>query len=325
MAGARVRRTLLTLALVTVLPASAACDRDGPDAPTKGLLQVAATVAPVVDMVRAVAGERAVVVPLVPPGRDSHTYEARPSDVRALGSADLLIANGLRLEEPLLALAAANLPEGSPIVRLADQTITAEDYVYDRSYPEEGGKPNPHLWLDVGHAVDYVEHIAEALTAVDPEGRGAYAANASAYRTLLQRLDAAVAAAVATIPAEHRRLVTYHDSWAYFGPRYGLEVVAAVQPSDFSEPTAADIAAIIEQVRAAGVPAVFGSEVFPSDVLEAVAADTGARYVGDLADDVLPGEPGDAVHSYVGMMVENVRAIVSNLGGDPQALESVLA
>jgi ABC-type Zn uptake system ZnuABC Zn-binding protein ZnuA len=116
-------------------------------------------------------------------------------------------------------------------------------------------------------------------------------------------------------------MVVYHDAWGYFARDHGLEVVAAVQPSDLSEPSAADVRAIIDQIRAEDVPAIFGSEEFPSRVIEAIAAETDAVYVGTLADDVLPGEPGTPEHSYEGLMAANARTIVEALGGDAGALE----
>jgi ABC-type Zn uptake system ZnuABC Zn-binding protein ZnuA len=137
-------------------------------------------------------------------------------------------------------------------------------------------------------------------------------------------MDAAFRTALATIPEANRKLVVYHDSWSYFGRRYGLPVVGAIQPTDFSEPSAAELRATIDEVRAQGVPAFFGSEVFPSDVLQAIEAESGARYVADLSDDKLPGEPGSPEHSYVGMMVANTRTIVAALGGDPSALDAIL-
>jgi ABC-type Zn uptake system ZnuABC Zn-binding protein ZnuA len=139
----------------------------------------------------------------------------------------------------------------------------------------------------------------------------------------LQDLDRAFKTALATIPEANRKLVVYHDSWSYFGRRYGIPVVGAIQPTDFSEPSAVELRSTIEEVRAAGVPAFFGSEVFPSDVLEVIESESGARYVADLSDDRFPGEPGTPEHSYVGMMLANVRSMVTALGGDPAALDSV--
>jgi ABC-type Zn uptake system ZnuABC Zn-binding protein ZnuA len=284
---------------------------------------VASTVAPITDLVRQVLGGRGELHSLVPDGVDSHTYEPRPSDARVLGEADLLVANGLFLEEPTLRLAEANLPAGSATVTLADETVSRDEWAFDFSFPEEQGIPNPHLWLDVRHAMAYVELIRDGLAEVDPAGSDVYSDNAASYLAQLEQLDAAIEQAIATIPTANRKLVTYHDSWPYFGRRYDIEVVAAVQPSDFSEPSASEVRSIIDQVRDALVPAVFGSEVFPTEVVRIIAEEAGATYVEELSDDELPGAPGDPEHSYVGMMVANVRTMVSNLGGDLAALDAV--
>jgi ABC-type Zn uptake system ZnuABC Zn-binding protein ZnuA len=285
--------------------------------------RVVSTVAPITDLVRQVMGDRGELSGLVPDGVDSHTYEPAPEDARVLSDADLFIANGLFLEEPSLDMAEANMGEGSEIVTLADQTIDRDDWAFDFSFPEDEGVPNPHLWLNVGYATDYVEQIRDALADIDPDGADGYRSNAEAYLEELSELDDAIGEAIATIPSESRKLVTYHDSWPYFGERYGIDVVGAVQPSDFSEPSAGEVREIIEQVTAEDVPAVFGSEVFPSDVVGTIAEEAGAEYVEELSDDELPGEPGDADHSYVAMMEQNVRTMVDNLGGDPNPLDGV--
>jgi ABC-type Zn uptake system ZnuABC Zn-binding protein ZnuA len=114
--------------------------------------------------------------------------------------------------------------------------------------------------------------------------------------------------------------VVYHDAWSYFARDYGLEMVTAVQPADFSEPSAAEVRAIIDLIRAEQIPAIFGSEAFPTAVLDAIADETGAAYVGDLSDDELPGSPGDPEHSYLELMRANARLIVTSLGGDTTAL-----
>ena len=102
-----------------------------------------------------------------------------------------------------------------------------------------------------------------------------------------------------------------------------MTVIGAVQPSDFSEPSAGEVAGLIDQIKEQKVPAVFGSEVFPSPVLEQIAGEGGAEFVDELRDDDLPGEPGDALHSYLGLMVQNMRIMVPALGGDAAAMDNV--
>ncbi|MBB4934881.1 ABC-type Zn uptake system ZnuABC Zn-binding protein ZnuA [Lipingzhangella halophila] len=284
---------------------------------------VATTVAPITDITERIAGDDAEVTGIVPPGVDSHTFEPGPSVVRDVAGARLFIANGLHLEESSLEIAEANLPDDGEIVTLADQVVTEDEWVYDFTFPEEAGVPNPHLWTSPPMAAEYARIIAGELERVDPGNAEGYQERYDAYSDLLAELDAAIEEAVRTVPEDNRKLVTYHDSFPYFAPHYGFEVVGAVQPADFSEPSVSEVAELIDQIEREEVPAVFGSEVFPSDVLEQIAEESGARYVDELRDDELPGEPGDPEHSYVGMMLANSRAIVDALGGDPAALDAV--
>jgi ABC-type Zn uptake system ZnuABC Zn-binding protein ZnuA len=318
-------------------------------------LHVVAKVAPIADLVAMVGGERVEVATLVPPGADSHTYEPRPSDVARLSEADAFIGVGLDLNPGAVALAEENLPEES-IVLLGERYLADDALVFDHVHDEDGGHshgedgghthgddgghshadegeahshghegddgpgPNPHVWTGLPLAADLVDGIADALGDLDPDGGPEYRERAGDARGQIEALHDRVAAATATIPEAHRTLIVYHDAWSYFARDYGLEMVTAVQPSDYAEPSAGDVREIIDLVQEHDVPALFGSEVFPSDVLDTIAQETGATYVGDLADDTLPGEPGGPDHSYLGLMRRNAELIVERLGGDTEAL-----
>ncbi len=290
-----------------------------------GTLNVATTVAPISSIVRNVGGNLVDVHGLVPDGTNSHTFEPAPSDAALLSRADLVVVNGLALEEPTIALAEANLREGAAIYRLGEQTITREEWAFDFSFPEEDGDPNPHLWTSVPFALRYAELVTGWLTERDPANAAGYAANLDAFRTRLQALDAGIRVAIGTIPEANRKLLTYHDSWAYFAREYGMTVIGAAQPANFSEPSAREVAALIEQIRAEAVPAVFGSEVFPSPVLEQIAEEAGAAYVDGLRDDAPPGDPFTPDHTYVGMMLTNMALMIPALGGDASVLATVPA
>jgi ABC-type Zn uptake system ZnuABC Zn-binding protein ZnuA len=293
----------------------------GDAAAGEGKLRIVTTVSPVTNIAYNIAGDKAQIVGIVPEGVNSHTFEPAPSDARVLAEADLIFINGLKLEEPTLKLAEANLKEGAEIVLLGDQTISPEEYVYDFSFPKEAGSPNPHLWPNPAFALRYAEIMRDALAARDAANAGYYAANYDAFAARIGALEEAIRATVASIPEENRKLLTYHDSWAYFAPVYGMTVIGAIQPSDFAEPSARDIADMIQQIRAENVPAIFGSEVFPSPVLEQIARETGAQYIDDLRDDDLPGAPGEDQHSYLGLMAANLRIMAEALGGDPSIME----
>ena len=286
-------------------------------------LHVVTTVSPITSITDAIGGERIRLDGVVPEGVNSHTYEPAPSVARTVSSADLIIVNGLQLEVPLLRLAEVNKPDEAVILLLGDEAVTPEQWIFDFSFPETEGKPNPHLWTDPILGLRYAELIEGELARLDPDNASYYAANLEGFRERIEALDAAIIEAVATVPEGQRKLVTYHDSWPYFALRYGFEVLGAVQPSDFSDPSPRELASLIDQVSAAGVPAVFGSEVFPSDVLETIAEATGATFVADLRDDDLPAERGDPEHSYLGMMVANMESMITALGGSAEAFEEL--
>ena len=317
----RRRLALVAPLLLLLVPVVVACgggeDEDASDAS----IHVVTTVAPIRNIIENVGGDRVTVTAIVPEGTNSHTFEPAPSVAREIVRADLIVANGLNLELPTLELAEANRRDGVEILLLGEATVNPDEYVYDFSFPKEGGDPNPHLWTDPILAGEYAGHVRDALVRIDPDGAGYYATNTEAFVARVRELDAAIKAAVATVPEAQRVLLTYHDSFPYFGPRYGFTIIGAIQPSDFSEPSPREVAELITQIRASGTPAIFGSEVFPSEVLDTIATEAGAVQVATLRDDDLPGEPGDPRNTYLAMMVENARTIVESLGGDASALD----
>ena len=294
------------------------------ETPTEdGRLKVVSTVSPLTNIVYNIGGERIALTGIVPEGVNSHTFEPAPSDAVTLSAADLIFVNGLNLELPSLELAEANLKDGAEIVLLGEQTITPAEYVYDFSFPREAGNPNPHLWTNPLYALKYAEIVRDKLVERDPDNADHYRANYEAFAERIAALDEAIQTTTASIPAGNRKLLTYHDSFAYFAPRYGYTVIGAIQPADFSEPSAQEVANLIEQVRAEGVPAIFGSEVFLSPVLEQIGREAGISYVDTLRDDDLPGEPGDSDHSYVGLMIYDLKIMAEALGGDPSLMDGV--
>jgi ABC-type Zn uptake system ZnuABC Zn-binding protein ZnuA len=227
------------------------------------------------------------------------------------------------LEEPTKELALANLKDGAMICELGSQILPESEYIYDFSFPLEGGKPNPHLWTNPPMAKEYAAVARDLLSSLNPTNASIFAANYEAFAAKVDALDAAMTTATATIPQDQRKLLTYHDAYAYFAVHYGYTVIGAIQPSSFDEPTPKEIANLITQVRESGVTAVFGSEVFPSPVMEQIGAETGVRYVDVLRDDDLIGEPGDADHSWLGLMRFNYVTMVEALGGDASALKTL--
>jgi len=312
----RLASALIALLLTVLLTGPAAFAREP-------RLKVVATVAPHADLVRQIAGDRVEVVQMIPDGTDSHTFEPRPSDARFLQEADLIIVNGLHLETPTQRMADASKRPETPYLLLGEGTITEADWMFDFSFPPSAGDPNPHLWLNAAYARNYAQLIATQLAALDPENADYYSANFATLAGRMDQLDVAIFQAVESLPENNRKLLTYHDSWAYFGRRYGMEVIGAIQPSDFSEPSPREVAALVDQVRQYQVPAIFGSEVYPSKVLEVIGRETGARYVDSLRDDDLPGAPGTPEHTYLGMMLEDMRTMFGALGGHTDVFDGI--
>jgi ABC-type Zn uptake system ZnuABC Zn-binding protein ZnuA len=280
-------------------------------------LNVVSTVSPITNIIYNIGGDRIALTGIIPEGTDSHTFEPAPSDAKILAQADVIFVNGLKLEEPTVKLAEANKKASAEIVQLGEQTLTPDQYLYDFSFPKENGSPNPHLWMNPMNALRYAEIARDTLVKRDAANADYYQKNYAAFKARIEALDKAIKDTIATIPAANRKLLTYHDSFAYFAPRYGMTVIGAIQPSNFAEPSAKEVADLIKQVKDEKVPAIFGSEVFPSPVLDQIAKEAGAGYVDTLRDDDLPGQPGDANHSYLGIMTEDVATMAKALGGNP--------
>ena len=309
--------------LVAAAALLAGCGDEAGDAASAadGRLAVGTTVAPITSIASNIGGDRVKITGIVPEGTNSHTFEPKPSVAELLSRLDVLFVNGLKLEEPTKELAEENLSDGAEIVELGTKAIPASEYAYDFSFPKSGGKPNPHLWTDPKYALKYAAIVRDTLAARDPEDAGYFKSNYAKFATKVDAFDKAMRASFATIPRAKRKLLTYHDAYAYFGRDYGWDIIGAIQVSDFEDPTAKEVANLIDQVKATKVPAIFGSEVFPSPVLEQIGKEAGVKYVDVLRDDDLPGEPGDREHSWMGLMHFDYVTMTEAMGGDASALK----
>jgi ABC-type Zn uptake system ZnuABC Zn-binding protein ZnuA len=286
-------------------------------------LKVATTVAPITSIAAAVAGDRADVEGIIPEGTDSHTFEPAAKVAELVSTADVTFVNGLHLDESIQELAQQNKKKGAQIVEIAPAVLPPSDYIYDFSFPKQDGKPNPHLWTDPPYAIKYAQVVRDALSKRDPANAGAYAANYARFERAATALATALRADQRSIPADRRRLLTYHDAYAYFARTFGWTVAGAVQPKNFEDPTATEVARLIDQVKAQQVPTIFGSEVFPSRVLAEIGSATGARYEDTLRDDDLPGKPGQPEHSWLGLMRYDYVTMIKGLNGTTTSLEKV--
>lgn len=311
---------MAALSLGLLVACSSSTDSSG--TASDGIL-VATTVSPITSITSRIGGDKVTIEGIVPEGTNSHTFEPAPAVAKLLSTADIIFVNGLKLEDPTLELAEANMKDGAEIIEIGTLVLPESDYIYDFSFPEEEGKPNPHLWTDTAYAIEYAALIRDALTERDPADSDYFAANFESFKTQVEALDAAVRADQATVPAGNLKLLTYHDAYAYFAKNFGWDVIGAVQPKNFSDPTPQEVAQLIEQVKAEGVPTIFGSEVFPSPVLQEIGSAAGVRYEDSLRDDDLPGAPGEQDHSWLGLMKYNYATMIKGLGGTSTNIDAV--
>ena len=290
---------------------------------TDGKLLVATTVSPITSIASSIGGNKVDIEGIVPEGTNSHTYEPAPQVAELLSKADIVFVNGLKLEDPTAELAKANMKSGANLIEIGTTVLPESEYIYDFSFPKAEGKPNPHLWTDPLYAAKYATVIRDAFIKRDPKHADYYSENFVRFDKKATELANALRKDQATVPAGNLKLLTYHDAYAYFAKDFGWDVIGAVQPKNFSDPTPAEVAALIEQVKTQKVPTIFGSEVFPSKVLEEIGRATGAKYEASLRDDDLPGSPGEKDHSWLGLMKYDYITMIKGLGGTTKNLEAV--
>ncbi len=318
------RRSTIAIALAAALALALSACGGGNDGNTGGAkLKVVTSVSPITSIVENVGGTAIDLQGVIPEGVNSHTFEPPASTAAAFKDAGLIVLNGLKLDGPLLDMAKANQKKDGVILLLGDETISPDQYRYDYSFPQSAGNPNPHLWTDPDLAKKYAALVHDQLVKLDGRNKDYYDTNFNAYQKRLERLDQQIHIAAQTVPESDRKLLTYHDAWAYWAARYGFTVIGAIQPPGFGEPTDEQVAAIVDQVKTQKVLAIFGSEVFPSGVPQKIANETGVKFIDGLSDDDLPGAPGDEDHSYIGLMVNDMRLIISALGGDASPMDIV--
>jgi manganese/iron transport system substrate-binding protein len=313
-------KTFLSSALAAgvLLAGCGAEQNERADSSNDSRLNVIAVVDPISDLVRQIGGERVTVRSLVPSGSDAHSYAPRPRDALRLNDTDLYVDVGLSLNDAALNLARANVSDPSRIV-LIGELLPAGQLINDHDDGSGSLGPNPHIWTSLTNVMAAIPLVRDALIAIDPAGTDTYTANSDTLSASLQGLHDTVGAAAQTIPNDQQVLVTFHDAWTYFARDYGLTYAVAVQGRDYADPSAAAVRNLIDQIESLGVRAVFGSAVFPSDVLTVIAEETGATYITGLSDDLFPPELGDNP-DFQQLMRYNARIIIGGLGGDITAL-----
>lgn len=252
------------------------------------------------------------VMSLMGPGVDPHIYRPTVRDVRALADAQVVVAHGLLLEGRMEDLWPKLERRGTAIVVLSDAVDARGD---------------PHIWMDASMWAAAAQRAGDALAAALPGRADAVRAGAARVAERWRALDAQVKAAVATIPPERRLLVTAHDAFGHFGAAYGMDVRGVQGISTEAETGLADLRALVDEIVARRVPAVFHETSVPDRAIKALIESAAARghtlrNAAALHSDAL-GPPGSGADTYEGMMRSNVRAIVEALGGDASAMEAL--
>jgi len=266
-------------------------------------LNIVASFSILADFVKNVGGDKVNVTALVGPNGDIHVYAPAPSDAKTVGEVKLLVINGLGLEGWLPRLVQSS---GSKAA-----IVTASNGIVPL---ERGSDADPHAWQSVANAKIYVANIRDALATADPADAAFFRANAERYLAELDALDAEVRAAVEKIPPERRKVISTHNAFGYFAVAYGIQFVAPSGVSTENEPSARDIAAIIRQIKAEKIPAVFLENISDDRLIRRIAAETGAKVGGTLYSDSLTAEKGPAP-TYIDLVRHNIKALTSALGG----------
>ena len=297
-AGSAIRSAGLLLVVALL---AAGCGGE-PIAPAGGRPQVLTTTAIIEALAKPVAGGLLDVRSIVGPGVDPHEFEAKAADVRRVRAASLVLRNGLGLDAFLDRIVAGVDPQ---------RIIVVSDGIALRTLD---GAPDPHVWHDPMNDILMVRRIARAFAELDPPNTQRYEANAREYIATLERVDAEVRQLIEAIPPANRKIVTDHDAFGYFIRRYGLQFVGSVIPGTTTgaEPSAKELAALEQLIRAEGVRAVFAENSVDPKVAARVAKDTGATMVSDLYGDTL-GAPGSGAETLDGMLLVNARKIADAL------------
>jgi ABC-type Zn uptake system ZnuABC Zn-binding protein ZnuA len=312
--GLITKRRIATLLASVALLVSACGGSSASTSPTnESSYVVLATTSVFADIAKLALGDTVTIDTIVPAGVDVHTFEPSPADAQKLTDADLILMNGLGLDEWVLTLLESAGKSGADVLELGEDLV---GFDYLESAEHETGTDghdhsgiDPHIWLDPAGAQMYMERIAKRVS----DDRADLADQiALAFGEGLDQLTALkndMSAAYAAIPAEKRKIVTFHDAFGYYARAYEITIVGVAVEAPGQDPSAQEIAALIEAIRAAGVTSIFSEVQFPSKVLDQIAAETGAVVLENLYSDALGASPAD---TYIGALRKNAEAILAS-------------
>ena len=320
-----VSAALASLVLVAGCNGSAASPSPSESSEAAADYTVIATTSVFADLAQLALGNNVTIETIVPAGVDVHTFEPSPADAQKLAGADLIVMNGLGLDEWALSLLEAAGKSEEDVLELAEGIDESNAWVYlegeehdeeegEEHSEEEGeehghGGTDPHIWLDPKGAAIYVNRIAARVAAELPERAAAIESARDAGLAEIAALDEELRVGFTAVEASARKIVTFHDAFGYFARAYEIEIVGVAVEAPGQEPSAKEIAALIDAIKAAGVTSVFSEAQFPSKVLDQVAAETGATVLENLYSDALGDAPAN---SYLGAMRANASAILAS-------------
>ncbi|MGA1353947.1 MAG: metal ABC transporter substrate-binding protein [Candidatus Limnocylindrus sp.] len=316
---------LASLVLVAGCNGSAASPSPSESSGVAADYTVIATTSVFADLAQLALGDNVTIETIIPAGVDVHTFEPSPADAQKLAGADLIVMNGLGLDEWALSLLEAAGKSEEDVLELAEGIDESNAWVYlegeehdeeegEEHSEEEGeehrhGGTDPHIWLDPKGAAIYVDRIAARVAAELPERAAEIESARDAGLAEIAALDEELRVGFAAVEASARKIVTFHDAFGYFARAYEIEIVGVAVEAPGQEPSAKEIAALIDAIKAAGVTSVFSEAQFPSKVLDQVAAETGATVLENLYSDALGNAPAN---SYLGAMRANASAILAS-------------
>ena len=302
-------RRLLAATLLVLSAASCGGTANTPSTPLGDTYHVVTTTSMFADLAKMALGDTAQIESIVPAGADVHTFEPSPSDVEQIQSADLIIANGLGLDSWIESLIEAAGKGGADTLLLGEGLDQESGWIY-LSDAETPGSIDPHIWLDPQGATLYLQRIADRVSRDAPALAQRIAVSSADGIEAIDAIDQDLALAFAAIDPSRRKIVTMHDAFEYFARAYEIEIVGVAVDSPGQDPSAQEIRALIDAIRATGVTALFSEVQLPSKVLDQIAAESGATVLQDLYSDALGAAPAD---TYLGVMRTNADAILGAL------------
>ncbi|MDX1975073.1 MAG: metal ABC transporter substrate-binding protein [Rickettsiales bacterium] len=298
------RVTLLLLA--TLIPFSAQAEP----------LRVVASFSIIADITREIGGDAIAVTSLVQPNSDAHMYEPTPTDVKTVAKAQLIIVNGLGFEGWLKRLINASGYKGA-LVEAAHgvKPLHMEEEGEHHDHHHEAA--DPHAWHDVANAKQYTKNIRDALIKADPAHSAQYQANAQTYLNKLDELDSWAHRSIQSVPISKRKIITSHDAFGYLAHAYNISISSPQGLSTDSQPSAKQVAQLIDQIRREKITAIFIENLSESRLIQQITADTGAVIRGTLYSDALSDSKGPAT-TYLTMFRHNMALLIEAMRNNPE-------